>query len=275
MRVTIIGSAGGYPYGGHACSSFLVSNKDWRLLLDAGPGVAMRVLSTGRAIELDGILVSHCHPDHTLDLVAIGYALMTEWISQQTMRRIPLALPEGGVRFLEALSGLFGHRHWRFTEDNLGPGFARLRDTARADLDWMFEVFDIREFAAGDTVEIAGCAVRTLAVDHIPGAVAMRFDEGGRSLVHTGDTAWLDELAEFARDCDLLIADAHFSGSHPPGGKHMSPADAGRLARVSGARALMLTHLAAAEDAETALSSAMAACDVPVCLALTTDEVAL
>lgn len=235
----------------------------------------MRVLSTGRAIEIDGILISHCHPDHTLDLIAIGYALMTEWISQKTMRRVPLALPRGGLHYLETLSGLFGHRHWRFTEDELGPGFAQLRETARADRDWMFEVFDIREFAPGDTVEIAGSTVRTLPVDHVPGAVAMRFDEGGKSLVYTGDTSWIDDLAGFAHECDLLISDSHFSGSHPPGGKHMSPSEAGRLAALSGARALMLTHLAAAEDAATALAAARAACDVPVCLALTTDEITL
>ncbi|MGI3164399.1 MBL fold metallo-hydrolase [Pseudooceanicola sp. 200-1SW] len=275
MQITVIGAAGGYPYGGHACSSFLVESRGQSLLLDAGPGVALRVLGRGPAIQLDGIAISHCHPDHVLDLIPLGYALMTEWISTRSLRRVPLALPEGGTAFLQSLSALFGHKHWRFTEDDCGPGFDRLRDTAAAGQDWLFEVFEIHEFTASDSFDIAGLSLATCAVDHMPGAVALRLSDGDKTLVYTGDTRWTDALPPFAADCDLLIADAHFSGSEPPGGAHMSPAEAARLAKAARARALMLTHLAAPSDAEAALASARAACDVPVCLALTTDAVTL
>lgn len=273
--LTVLGAAGGYPYGGHACSGYLVETAGSRILLDCGPGVAARLLALGRAVDVDAIAITHIHPDHTLDLVAVGYALMTEWIKHRTLHRVKLAMPVGGAAYLERLSGLFGHRHWTFTDDELGPGFASLREVARAGRDWMFDVFDVVEFAPGARVDLGPVTVDTLPVDHIPGAVAMRIDHAGRRLVYTGDTRWHGPLVDFARDADLLVAEGHFSGSHPPGGAHMSPAEAGRLARASGARRLLLTHLAALEDGPSALEAAKAECNTAVELAVETTSIRL
>jgi len=273
--VTVLGAAGGYPYGGHACSGYLVEAAGSRILLDCGPGVAARLLEKCRAVDVDAIAISHIHPDHTLDLVAVGYALMTEWIKHRLKKRVRLAMPEGGAAYMERLSGLFGHGRWTFTDDDLGLGFASLRDVARAGRDWMFDVFDIVEFAPGARVELGPIAIDTLPVDHMPGAVAMRLDHSGRRLIYSGDTRWHEPLVDFARDADLLIAEGHFSGSHPPGGAHMTPAEAGRLARLSGARRLLLTHLAALEDGPSALDAAKAECNTAVELAVETTSIRL
>ena len=124
-------------------------------------------------------------------------------------------------------------------------------------------------------VDLGPVTVDTLPVDHIPGAVAMRIDHAGKRLVYTGDTRWHGPLVDFARDADLLVAEGHFSGSHPPGGAHMSPAEAGRLARASGARRLLLTHLAALEDGPSALDAAKAECNTAVELAVETTSIRL
>jgi len=273
--LTVLGAAGGYPYGGHACSGYLIETAGSRILLDCGPGVATRLLAKARAIDIDAIAITHIHPDHTLDLVAFGYALMTEWIKHRTLHRVRLAMPEGGAAYLERLSALFGHTRWSFGDDDLGPGFASLRDVARAGRDWMFDVFDVVEFTPGSRVEFGPVGIDTLPVDHIPGAVAMRIDHACRRIVYSGDTRWHEPLVDFARDADLLIAEGHFSGSHPPGGAHMSPAEAGRLARLSGARRLLLTHLAALEDGPSALKAAKAECNTAVELAVETTGIRL
>jgi ribonuclease BN (tRNA processing enzyme) len=271
----VLGAAGGYPYGGHACSGYLIETAGSRILLDCGPGVAARLLAMGRAIDLDAIVVTHIHPDHTLDLIAVGYALMQEWIKHRVRHRVRLAMPEGGAGYLERLSGLFGHTKWTFSDDDLGPGFSSLRTVAREGRDWMFDVFDVVEFVPGARVDLDGIAIDTLPVDHIPGAVALRLDHGGKRLVYSGDTRWHAPLVEFASGADLLVAEGHFSGSHPPGGAHMSPAEAGRLARLSGARQLLLTHLAALEDGPSALAAARAECAAPVRLAVETSSIRL
>lgn len=273
--LTVLGAAGGYPYAGHACSGYLVEAGGKRILFDCGPGVAAKLLASSRAIELDAIVVTHTHPDHTLDLVAIGYALMTEWIKHRVRRPVRLFLPSGGADYLQRLSGLFGHRHWTFTDEELGPGFASLRTAARSGSDWMFDVFDMQEFTPGQSLDLDGLTIDTLPVEHIPGSVALRLDHAGKRLVYTGDTRWHLPLVDFARDADLLIAEGHFSGSHPPGGAHMTPAEAGRLARLSGARRLLLTHLAAIEDGPSALAAAKTELNTAVTLAVETSCVRL
>ena len=268
--LTVLGAAGGYPYAGHACSGYLVEADGKRILLDCGPGVAAKLLADRRAVDLDAIIITHTHPDHTLDLISLGYALMTEWIKHRVRRPVRLAMPEGGADYLERLSGLFGHTRWTFSDDELGPGYASLRKAARSGFDWMFDVFELVEFAPGQRLEFDGIAIDTLPVDHIPGAVAVRLDHAGKRLVYTGDTRWHPPLVDFAKGADLLIAEGHFSGSHPPGGAHMTPAEAGLLARLCGARHLLLTHLAAIEDGPSAIEAAKTELESAVTLAVET-----
>ncbi|WP_405117523.1 MBL fold metallo-hydrolase (plasmid) [Phaeobacter sp. BS23] len=276
VSLQVLGAAGGYPYCGHACSGFLLgTDGSAPLLVDCGPGVAAKLLAGGRACDLGAVVISHMHPDHILDLVSLGYALMTEWISLRTRKRIPLYLPQGGRAVFERLMALWGHKHWVFDNTEHGPGYAALRDVAAADRDWMFEVFEVDEFAPGDVFETAGFTVATIKADHTPEAVCLCFDKGGKRLGYTADTRYQAALIDFYKGCDLLIAEGHFSGSHPPGGAHMTPSEAGKLAEQSQVKRLLLTHIAAIEDGDAALKAARAAFAGPVELACHAAEIAL
>ena len=164
MRVQVLGAAGGYPYGGHACSGFLIGASSLNVLMDCGPGVALRLLERMRAEELDAVILTHLHPDHVLDLIPLGYALMTEWIAHRKKRRIRLYLPEGGLSFLESFAGLFGHKRWIFDDVERGPGYDALRCAVRGGRDWMFEVFDASEFRPGADIDSGRASPR-----HHPG----------------------------------------------------------------------------------------------------------
>lgn len=67
----------------------------------------------------------------------------------------------------------------------------------------------------------------------------------GRSVIYTGDTSFFSQLIEFARDCDVLIAEATYQMEDHELAKeygHMTNKDAATLAKESGARLLILTH---------------------------------
>jgi ribonuclease BN (tRNA processing enzyme) len=68
----------------------------------------------------------------------------------------------------------------------------------------------------------------------------------GRSIVYGADLGTLNGVIEFAARTDLLIseatADDNSKLSQDQRG-HLTPEDAGRWARLSGARRLLLTHL--------------------------------
>lgn len=267
LSLQILGSAGGYPFGGHACSGYLLNASGTSILMDCGAGVSTRLLADRPALSLDGIILTHLHYDHSLDLVPLGYALMIEWIKTGQMKRVPLALPPGGRAYLENLFGLYNHKRWSFEDIERGPGYAALRAAAANGRDWMFEVFDTFEFARDDSIKLAGIDIRTHPADHTPEAVALRIDHARRQLVYTGDTRFSEDLADFGRDCDLMIAEACFSGSQPPGGAHMTPDEAGRLGRLANARRLVLTHLSAVEDGPSAFEAASRAFGKDVVLA--------
>ena len=273
LKLHVIGAAGGYPYGGHACSGFLLTAVDFKVLLDCGPGVAVELLKYQDASDLDAIVLSHLHPDHSLDLIAVGYALMTEWIKLRHRRRVRLYLPSGGIAFFEILAGLFGHKNWQFVDSDYGPGYAAVRAAIEEGRDWMFEVFDVYEFDPGDTVYTGALAFATVPAIHTPEAVCLRVDHGGVRLVYTADTKPFSGLADFCKGADLLIAEGHFSGSHPPGGSHMTPTEAGQMAQEAGAKRMLLTHIAAMEDADSALAAVRAAYDGPVELAIECSEI--
>jgi len=73
----------------------------------------------------------------------------------------------------------------------------------------------------------------------------MRISAGARTLVYTADTSWDEGLIEFAKDADLLLAEASYlekdKGQNIP--KHLSALDCGRLAKAANAKSLLLTHL--------------------------------
>ena len=63
----------------------------------------------------------------------------------------------------------------------------------------------------------------------------------GESFVYSGDTSFCDEIVTLSRDCDLLILECSFPEGEGVEG-HLTPAQAGRIATLAGARKLLLIH---------------------------------
>ena len=80
-------------------------------------------------------------------------------------------------------------------------------------------------------------------VPHTPESLALRLEteSGGTALVYTGDTGPDEDLADFCRDANLLIAECSLPDDL--GDNHLSPSRVARLARRAGARRLVATHV--------------------------------
>jgi ribonuclease BN (tRNA processing enzyme) len=88
------------------------------------------------------------------------------------------------------------------------------------------------------------------------------------SIVLTTDTDWRDELVDFALGTDLLISEANLYEEHlgkAPG--HMAGSEAGRLAKLAGAKQLVLTHLPLHGNINEILHATVAVYDGPTELA--------
>lgn len=73
MRLTVVGCSGSIPGPDSPCSSYLLEQDGFRLLLEAGTGSAGPLLRYTDPGALDAVFISHRHGDHADDLFTIGY----------------------------------------------------------------------------------------------------------------------------------------------------------------------------------------------------------
>ena len=239
MELTVLGCSGTYPAAGRPASGYLVSHGETTLWADAGPGTFTALCGLMDPRRLDGVLLSHRHPDHCTDFFALYHALAYGGYEGGPM---PVICPPG---LAELLAGFAG-----------GPA---LRQT-----------FSFAEGEAGEEWEIGGLRITAAAANHPPPTWAFRFAAAGRSLAYTADTGPSREVEELAAGCDLLLAEAALQEPRRPAypDHHMTGREAGEMAARAGARRLMLTHLPPSLQPERTMLEAEAAFSGQVVLAV-------
>jgi ribonuclease BN (tRNA processing enzyme) len=225
MRLTVLGGCGAWPEAGQACSGYLVEHDGFRLLVDAGYAIVPRLQQYIAVTEVDAVFVSHGHPDHCADLNPL---LRARALRDDPVAPLPVyALPNA----LDAVLAL----------DR--PG---MLDPA----------YELREFAAGDRLEIGPFRADTRLLPHFLPNAGVRLEAGGRVLAYTGDTGPTPDIAVLARDADLLLAEATFVDRSVE--FLSSAAQAGRDAADAGVGRLLLTHLSPGTDREASRAAAAA-----------------
>lgn len=73
MKLTVLGYYGGYPYDGVGTSSYLITAGDYHLLLDCGSGALNALEEILDPLQLDSVLLTHYHHDHTADVGVLQY----------------------------------------------------------------------------------------------------------------------------------------------------------------------------------------------------------
>lgn len=243
IRFHILGAGGALPTISHNPAAYLVEVDGAPLVLDPGPGALVRMAQAGllpRGIDgIDRVLVSHLHPDHSLDLVALLFALH----SPLPDSREPIVIHGPG-----GLSALV----------------ARWRDIYGSWLDPRRRELVLEEWRPGDGLALSGGgAVESFAVDHPQDRLAahclgFRFrDADGRTAVYSGDTGPSAGLVAAARGADLLVVECSTSDElETPG--HLCPREVGRLCAEARPARVALTHQyppAAAMDLAAAIGN--------------------
>lgn len=238
VTVQVLGSGGPDLRDKRASSSYLV----WRggkalVLIDAGGGSALRFGESGAEMsQLEVILFTHLHADHTSDLPAL--VLSSRFDGRA--RALPVYGPTGDGAFpstTEFVADLFGKSHggWRYLSGMVEGGWRyqlQPHDVTAAD-----SPMDV--FRSGD---IAVDAVRT---DHAGPALSWRVNIDGKRIVFSGDTAGQSEgLRRLAENVDLLVAHNATSRFSHPSTKSilMPPSVIGQIAADAHVKRLVLSH---------------------------------
>lgn len=250
VRILQLGTGTPEPRRDRAGSSTLVMVGGRGLIVDLGPGAAVNLYEAGiDPASIVQVFLTHHHYDHIADL---GHFVLTRW-DQGAGRGNELDVyGPAGTRHIASLlfgdDGVYGpdlearsqHPLSREVYFERGGQLPRLKPTIRAhDLD------------VGDTVESDAWTVHTGCAVHgqpILQMLAYRIDAPGGSVVISGDTCYLPEMAELARGAHTLIHMAMDLES----GRERAPLtfdytstalDAGRIANEAGVRRLVLVHV--------------------------------
>jgi ribonuclease BN (tRNA processing enzyme) len=236
----VLGSGGPEITDQRASTGYLVwQDGRARVLIDMGPGSLQQFEHSGaRVEELDVILLTHLHVDHSADLPAL---VKSSFFTARN-RDLPLFGPTGS-RFFPATE--------RFVRSLLAApdGAFRYLDgflSGNAAYHLQAQDVDANGDQAATVIDDERFKITAIPVHHGPvPALAWRVDIAGKSIVISGDMNGDNEtLPRLARQADLLVA----HHAIPEGlqgvarNLHMPPSVIGEIAGQAEVKQLVLSH---------------------------------
>lgn len=267
VQVQILGGGGPELTDARAAAAMLVwVNGKPRILVDTGPGAALRFVQAGANLsDVDAILFTHLHIGRTADLPALVQLPSTP----ARTRPLPIYGPSGDrsmpstVSFVRALFDP-ARGAWRHLGDLLSP----LSRTA-----YKLEPHDLRPRPSKlgvpreHRIEILSVfASKELRVTAVPlaygdtPALAWHVETRGKRIVLSSEAGADDEALErLARDADLLVAPYTVMGEADVGKRApgLSPTAIGRLAQAAAVKQLALVTRASTTLAREEESAAL------------------
>lgn len=233
LTLTVLGCSGTYARAGDACSGYLVSASSTRLWLDAGPGTLANVQRHVSLRDLDAVVLSHCHPDHWLEVPVLRNALK------------------------------YGVGHEGVPVYGTAETRAKVEAVVDGDLEPTLVWHTITD---GDVLLVGDLRLSCSRTDHPVETLATRIDDisggggdGAASMIYTADTGSGWSPAKLGVGTDLLLCEATLPAEREDETLHLTGRQAGRFAAEAEARRLVITHVMPGDDAVARAREARAA----------------
>jgi len=216
MEIVILGSGTAIPSKDHSPAGIVVIQEGHPFLLDIGPGTLTRLAQAGITFDkLDFLLLSHFHPDHTLDLATL---LQVFDSSPDSRRILPFSIIGGqGIDdFIEKMLSLY---------PEITP-----------------QTYPInKQEVYRDEFTIYGLNVTTVPTGHTPHSIAYCFQDTNHKFVYSGDAAPQGELVSLADNADILICECSFPSGWASS-DHLNADSVGIIANQATVKTLIITH---------------------------------
>jgi ribonuclease BN (tRNA processing enzyme) len=250
MELLVVGSGAAYPNRpGTASSCYVVLHDGAALCLDMGQGAFAGLAGRLEPGDLAGVVVSHLHPDHFVDLVALRHYLRFEFHPPRAVRVIAPA------------------------------GLAQRLDGVTGEIDFAAGSLVIGEREVG-TFKVGPFVIESVRVTHTEDSFATRVTlaaaPDGPGLVYSGDCGRAADLSPLIRPGDVLLCEVAFGpGPVPVPDLHLDGAAVGHLAAVTDPSRVLLTHLQLNRDPAATRSSVRAEYSGAVALVSDGDRIAI
>jgi ribonuclease BN (tRNA processing enzyme) len=224
FSVTVLGSSGIFSTRERAASGYLLRTGNRNVWIDAGGGTWRNLLGQLEYAQVDGVLLSHRHPDHTIDLFQALHARM-----------------HGGAEPLPPI-----------------PLWANAETLERV-CSYASELeksFDLREISRGQTLDIDGKKLSFYEMQHWCDTLGVRVEDEDATFAYSADTGPEADFAALAGGADLFICEATGQDSDPISIGHLRSSQAGAFAVQNRVSRLVLTHLPPERDLALSLAEA-------------------
>lgn len=221
--LTILGTSGRFATAGRAASGYLLEVDGHKLWLDAGAGTWRNLLAHCEPDDLEGVIVTHRHPDHATDVFQLQHALL--FGPGGPLPPVPLWAPAETIEKLSAY-------------------------------DELDDAFVTHVVAGGTSIMFAGATVRFFGMAHPPETVGVRVETPDGVLAYSADSGGDADFAALAGDADVFLCEASNQDSDDVWEGHLRASQAGRIAAEAGVRRLILTHLPVGRDLGLSLAEA-------------------
>jgi ribonuclease BN (tRNA processing enzyme) len=208
VTVSVLGCDASYPSAGGACSGYLVQSGSTSLWMDAGSGTMANLMRSVDIDRIDGIVISHSHPDHWTDLLVYHHLVKYYRVRE----RVPVYAPARVLQLMEAVNG------------DVLP------------LDW--HVID-----ETSTAKVGSISLSFSRTDHHVETLAIRADGLGAAIAYSADTGSGWSMSSLGEGIGLALIEATLDPDHEDATLHLTGRQAGEMAEAAGARALVLTHI--------------------------------
>lgn len=232
MEIVVLGCWAPYPRAKGACSGYLLRSGGLNILLEAGNGSLSRLREFMDFRQLDGVVITHLHHDHYLDLYPLRHALEGAIREGERAGPVRLVVPSSPEQVYQELAGYKEAYEVTSIESLAGETLNCGLHTKR--LDWGGIVFNFVRAKHSLTAY----------------SIAVEGDDG--RFVFSGDTARTDEIVSLAASADLFLCEASGLDTDMEFLKnsHLTARQAGEIAGQAGVKRLLLTHFWPEYDTE-------------------------
>ncbi|MFC2172928.1 MBL fold metallo-hydrolase [Acidobacteriota bacterium] len=218
-KLIVLGSGCGVPNPGRGSPGLLLSCRDRRVLIDAGPGTAHRASCAGTELkDIDLLLLTHLHLDHITEVPFLLFSLRIAFVEPRE-KPFTIVGPEGLSEHYRKLTACYDNH-------------VRPKD------------YELAIVEAGQGARtIAGFGLEAFPTEHTENSQGYRIKTPeGRIVAVSGDTDICPEIVELGRNADLLVLECSMPDDMKAEG-HLTPSEAGRIAAQADARRLLLVHM--------------------------------
>jgi ribonuclease BN (tRNA processing enzyme) len=219
-----------------AASGYLFESGQKRIWIDAGPGTWRHLLERCDWRDVDAVVLSHRHPDHTTDVFQLFHA--RQYGDPEPKPPIPLYAPRETIDRLSSYT------------------------------DGLDQSFDFKPIDTDGDIDFDDTRFSFTRMAHPADTLGIRIEQSGSVLAYSADTGPTADFKSLAHDADVFVCEATFQDLDEEWEGHLHAARAGSIAAEQGCERLVLTHLPPERDLSISLEQALSAsADVDVALA--------